>query len=222
MGESANINVEDLEPANQYHRRFVPLGDKIKVLQDFSKLTLAEQNLAYEDVHGVAELVKETPELIEKACHDLLQHLSETDYPNKASYLKALEKGSGYVHSTKMLLAWLRCDRFDIPASAQRYVNYWALVDMVFGESNLGRDILLSDLPSGSVEHLKSYSHIQFLSQRDAAGRAIQFLDPFQLAKMYSGSPADENICVSDVTLRYLIVCYFSLFSLCFFTCSTW
>ena len=74
-----------------------------------------------------------------------------------------------------MRLAFLRCDRFDCKEAAERYIKYYDLIQHLFGENVLGRDILLSDLGRREMNALKE-GHIQFLPQRDAAGRAIQFL----------------------------------------------
>lgn len=167
-----------------------------RIRNDLSTLTLQERNLAYEDVHGVAKPIEETAELLATSLREMKDCLAGGLFPNQSSYLKALKQNPAYVLDDKMLLVWLRCDRFDPDKAAIRYVNYYELKERAFGESCLARDITQADLSPKERNHLRQ-GHIQILLQRDSAGRAIQFLDPLELMKMYNGTIEEELVCVS-------------------------
>lgn len=191
----------DLLPDNRFYLKeaFECHADGVRIITEKlaqTELTLEERNLAYEEIHGVAPPIVETDDFVVRSLEALKTALTTTDFANKASYDRAVQKAPEYVHSRKMLLAFLRCDRFDIAAAAKRCVNYYALIEKVFGPDLLGRDIKLSDLDPASIRHLHESTHIQFLKQRDTiAGRMIQLLDPIYLMKMYSGSLEQELLC---------------------------
>jgi len=184
-------DIEELEAS----RLETPGNCDVDIVLQEEEMTLQERNEAYEDVHGVGKAVEETPELLSNSLEEMKDCLSATDHPDKKSYLIALQKNNDYVLSDRMLLPFLRCDRFEITKATKRYFKYYAMIERVFGQEALGRDLLLTDLTPEQQQHFVDEAHVQFLRQRDSMGRAIQFIDPMILMRMYNG-PVEEEISV--------------------------
>mmetsp|Transcript_9214 Transcript_9214/g.17591 ORF Transcript_9214/g.17591 Transcript_9214/m.17591 type:complete len:154 (-) Transcript_9214:1467-1928(-) len=108
----------DILPDN----RFGSLADCIRVITD-----------------GVSAPLVETEEFVSRSLQAIQETLPTQQYANGESNVRAVEKSSAHVHSRKMLLAFLRTDRFDVKATAQRCVNYYGLIGQVCGTELLER-----------------------------------------------------------------------------------
>lgn len=163
---------------------------EVDIAKELTELSTQERNQIYEDVHGVDRPIEETPELIEKC---LAQMQIEIDKLNNSSnnnttlaetmetYNLALQKDKKYVEDPAFRLVFLRCDRFQPQHAAKRYVKYYHRVKYLFGEDALCRALTFEgDLGKEEQAELRE-GHVQFLSQRDSAGRMVHFLDPIKL-----------------------------------------
>jgi hypothetical protein len=178
----------------------------VNLVEEWNQLSIEERNQVYEDVHGVVKDIPETPELLESSLAELQVELDKRSRARRltgssssggggSSYDLALAKGRSFVENPTFRLAFLRCERFDIENAAQRYLNYFDLVQYLFGDELLGREVTMDDLGPKETKELRN-GHIQFLLQRDSAGRAIQFLDPIALMEIYSLDEDNEKIHV--------------------------
>lgn len=134
------------------------------------QLSMKEREEVFHDIHGVAEIVEETPDF----CASRLEQL-ELDLlriPDKDAYNQARAKSPEYVTSRKSGLMFLRAARFDTREAADRMVRYYKEKLLVFGSEPLARDICLTDLSSDAMACLET-GYRQLLPGRDRAGRAI-------------------------------------------------
>ena len=148
-----------------------------RVANELNQLSMKEREDVFHDIHGVADIVEETPELLEKSLLCIQQELDKIiSQPKKkqacAAYLLAKEKNPQYVLNPKFLVTFLRSESFDAPKAARRLLKFLQEKLALFGPEKVGRNILLTDLDSRDLKSLES-GFMQLLPARDRAGRAI-------------------------------------------------
>ena len=147
----------------------LPQADKI-LAESLNDLSLEEREKVYEDIHGISDSIKETPELLEKALLDLDVELSIIK--EKAAYEKALKASTDYVTDVSFRIRFLRADLYDSKKAASRMVRYFETKSELFGDERLALPIRLADLTDLEVAFLKRGS-FQVLHSRDTKGRAV-------------------------------------------------
>lgn len=140
------------------------------IAEELSKLSLKERELAYEDLHGVSDVVEESPQLIEMSIgllHEALNNISD-----KQAYNEASRQSNEYIWHRKFCLKFLRAAQFDPVSAAARMVEYFRVKLDLFGKEKLSQDITLEDLGADGMEALK-FGVQQMLPTRDSKGRAV-------------------------------------------------
>jgi hypothetical protein len=139
--------------------------------QELNRMNLKQRELLYEEIHGVDEIVHETP-------HFLNEKLVAFEYAircisQKPAYELAAEISPQFVSDLRFRLMFLRVeDAFDANKAAMRCVNYMEEKHSLFGTEPLTRRLFLSDLSENDMVCLKSGA-LQVLPQRDRAGRPL-------------------------------------------------
>lgn len=143
--------------------------DSIMALE-LNSMSFQERGLAYEEIHGVDDIVAETPEFVAEK----LAALDEALFciKNKPAYDQAVQANREYVKGHKFRLMFLRSERFNCEKAASRLVNFVEGKLQYFGPDSLGRPILFRDLDRDDVAALKT-GYVQLLPSRDSAGRLI-------------------------------------------------
>jgi len=114
----------------------------------------------------------------------LEEELAKQSPEARISLDQAEAKCPGLVRSDEHRLAFLRCEQFNTSKAAIRLVNYWDTRIELFGE-NAFSDLTLKGLLKEDIESLQlGFTHL--LAGKDAAGRAIIFVDPTCLDKVIS------------------------------------
>eukprot|EP00980_Cylindrotheca_fusiformis_P030810 scaffold25454_cov127-Cylindrotheca_fusiformis.AAC.1 len=140
------------------------------IAEELSKLTLQEREKAYEDVHGVSNLVEESPELIEKCLLELQCQLDLNE--NSFAYNLAKRLSEKYVSNQKLQLQFLRATLFDPKRAALRMVRYFDMKLELFGAENLAKTISFEDLGEDAMNAVRQ-GPIQVLPSRDNQGRVV-------------------------------------------------
>jgi hypothetical protein len=140
--------------------------------KELNQLSMKEREEVYHDIHGVAEIIEETPEFVEIKLKELELELAKI--PIKKAYNQAKEKSPEFVTSIRNCLMFLRADRFDATEAAARMVRYYEEKLHLFGPERLARDLRMKDLKEEERSSLES-GYVQLLPGRDRAGRAIIF-----------------------------------------------
>jgi hypothetical protein len=141
------------------------------ISQAMNKLSVQERDHAYEDMHGVSAMVQETPELIATTLKQMEQSLDKIFF--KPVYDLAISSGGDYVRDPKLLLMFLRADRFDPELAAKRMIKFldWKL--KLFGHDKLCQwHIGLDDLDDDAKFMVES-GIMQILPSRDSRGRVV-------------------------------------------------
>lgn len=172
------------------------------IASQLNQLSMNERNFVLQDIHGVADLVVESPSLVKESLQQLKEALNArrtsivanttntTQNPPpptalmevmQQQYLLSIDHSSPNGcpindddDDDAFLLSFLRADQFDVPKAADRLVRYWEEKRNLFGgnNNNSNRNIRLDDLDDESMECLEC-GRMQLLPRRDRAGRAV-------------------------------------------------
>ncbi len=142
------------------------------IAKELAALSVADREKVFFDLHGVSEEVIETPAMIQESLQ-LLQKELET-MESSHGYKKAIAMHPSYVQSQKLLLKFLRADRFDPCAAAKRLTKFFDLKLELFGEDLLAKDITQDDLDYQDLDSLYNGMGMD-LPVRDPAGRLVYF-----------------------------------------------
>jgi hypothetical protein len=157
--------------------------------RELNSLSLQERNTVLECIHGVDDVIKETPEMIEsklaefqEALDRFEQGVSDDDNPSNITniseaavhaYRQAQSLSEEYVKNRKFRLMFLRAEVFDAPLAAQRMLIYLEEKLFRFGPERLTRSLTSKDLSPQSRKMNTTLGVQQLLPERDSAGRAI-------------------------------------------------
>jgi hypothetical protein len=145
------------------------------IAQQMSHLSVQDREKAYMDVHGVSDLVEETPEMVEGG---LVQLESEILlFKDRAAYDLAESMDPTYTRNRDLRLAFLRTELFDSQQAALRLIRHFQTKLDLFGRDRLVMDITQDDLDKDDMDVLyRGYG--RFLSATDRAGRIINLVVP--------------------------------------------
>lgn len=138
--------------------------------EDMNSLSLQERDVLYEEIHGVASWMEETPLFVSTSLAALDDELAKIK--NKPAYDQAMIMNPDYVQDPEFCLQFLRAKSFHAPKAAAQLVSHLEIKQEVFGSHKLCEHIGFSDLHEEDREMLKTGAY-QFIKTRDRAGRAI-------------------------------------------------
>lgn len=140
------------------------------VARDMNELSGKEREQVLHDIHGVVDIPNETPLKLEEKLAELEAEIQRI--AAKSAYQRAHTVSETYVNDRSFRLKFLRADRFDAKSAARRLVSFFEQKLIIFGPDKLVKDITIDDLDHDDLAVLKN-GHMQFLPQRDMAGRTI-------------------------------------------------
>jgi hypothetical protein len=140
------------------------------VAKQMARLSMADREEVYYDLHGVSKDVDETPSMVHQKLHQLGQELDHMT--KKDAYEVARSINPVYVLNVEFQLKFLRAERFDAKKAALRLARHFQAKLDLFGEGKLAQDITQDDLDQDDMEALYSGCS-QSLPLRDRAGRLV-------------------------------------------------
>ena len=150
---------------------------------DLNQMSARDRERVYEDIHGAAAQIEETPELVERSLNQLEEEIRKI--PHKAAYDLAASRDLRYVTNRKFRLKFLRAERFDPAGAAKRLVGNMQWKLDLFGSDKICRDIQLDDLDPDAVSNVKG-AWQQVFPTRDSRGRAIFFCNTFRVRQDFA------------------------------------
>jgi hypothetical protein len=145
--------------------------------KELNRLSLAEREKAYYDLHGVADVIEETPVGIDKSLADLEDEICKLE-DNKNAYEMAKKVNPEYICGRQFRLKFLRAGRFVPKDAATRLVGFLEEKFKLFGPKPLARELLLSDLNQDDMVLLRA-GYFSVVPLTDSAGRVIPVMIPF-------------------------------------------
>lgn len=144
-----------------------------ELAKELNQLSVADRQRVFDDIHGVSELSKETPELFNHSLGGLNAALSRArTRPNAAAFNHAVSENTAFVFRRNFLLQFLRCENFDVEKAAIKMVDFFEVKAELFGFDKLSRDITLKDFSKTDLKFIKT-GVVQLLPTRDQAGRVV-------------------------------------------------
>jgi hypothetical protein len=133
--------------------------------------------------------VVENKEQIDKRLNEFQDEINSIR--EKAAYEVAEGQSKSYVHDRAFRLSFLRSCEYNGKKAARLLVEQMETKRHLFGDEVMGRDIRLSDLAPDDMATLRS-GGIQFLRERDSAGRLVVYINmaslKFKEAKSFVSS----------------------------------
>eukprot|EP00980_Cylindrotheca_fusiformis_P019168 scaffold6501_cov98-Cylindrotheca_fusiformis.AAC.2 len=143
---------------------------------ELEKLSLEERERVYEDVHGVSDVIQETPELVANCLEQMDREIDLIK--NKDAYKQAKLQSSNLLINRKFRMAFLRSTLFNPKMAALYLVEYFSYKQEILGTEQLAKcRITLEDLGPAATRILKLGS-FQVLPNRDSKGRAVVVFSP--------------------------------------------
>ena len=138
------------------------------IARAMNALSVGERETCYEELHGVADHVRESPEFLEEKLAEFDQ--ATLIVKNKPAYDRAFDRCPEYVESERT--KFLRSENYDPAKAAKRMVNFFQAKLELWGEDSLHRPIRMSDFSEDDKVAFES-GVAQLLPSRDSAGRAV-------------------------------------------------
>jgi hypothetical protein len=160
-----------------YPRRNKVLKVESSLAKELNRLSLAERDQAYYDLHGVADVIEERPEFVDKCLADLEGEICKLE-DNKNAYEMAKKVNPEYICGRGFRLQFLRAERFVPKNAATRLVGFLEEKLKLFGPKPLARELLLSDLSQDDMVLLRA-GYLSIVPLTDSAGRVMSFMVPF-------------------------------------------
>jgi hypothetical protein len=157
------MSIQDVENIN-------PKLSETLIAKEMHRLSMEERDDVLHDIHGVADILEETPAFVENCLHQLDQELSSIPY--KPAYEQALVMSPDFIGDRRLCLMFLRAARFEPANAARRMVAYFEHKLNLFGPDKLTKKIRIDDLDDDTVACLNT-GYMQILPGRDRAGRAV-------------------------------------------------
>jgi hypothetical protein len=145
--------------------------------KELSRVSFAEREKAVFDLHGVADVIEETPEFVDKCLSDLEDEICKLE-DNKIAYEMAKKVNPEYICGQELRLKFLRAERFLPKNAATRLVGFLEEKLKLFGPKPLARELSLSDLSQDDMVLLRA-GFFSIVPLTDSAGRVMSFVVPF-------------------------------------------
>jgi hypothetical protein len=126
-----------------------------------------------EEVYGSEIIMPETDTMLQEGTALIAQALQDIPDTDKLAYLEALERAPELVERESGPVAFLRCEKFNIWAAAQRLVKYWNVRKKVFGEERAFLPMTQTGAMLEDMEYLKKGLWLKVAD--DAFGRTVVY-----------------------------------------------
>lgn len=167
-------NIRSADPPSEFSDGVQPEHDEVlkSIASQVNNLTLAEREEALFDIHGISPIEQETKEALDvslKEMNDLLTQ--KIDYSYAKAFKLAESQDKEYARSRKLLLKFLRCEKYDAASAVSRLLSFFEHKLRLFGKERLCKEITQQDLNENDMKCLFN-GHFQLLPTRDHIGRA--------------------------------------------------
>jgi hypothetical protein len=193
-------------------RRAQEKDDPVSMIaQAMNSLSVGEREQVYEDVHGVADQVTETPELIQQKLFEF--DLAIASIRDKPAFEQAVAMNPLFVQSER--IKFLRSENYDAVKASRRMVNFFKAKLELWGEDKLHRQIVLTDLSHDDRATLES-GVAQVLPFRDRSGRPVIFASIREFSshfKTYQNLVSMAMLILKNLTLSELTQHHIMLFA---------
>jgi hypothetical protein len=154
----------------------------VLLAQELYKLSFEEREKVFSDVHGVSDVIDETPQLLAESLAGFNKALQAASMDNdknndknnnKSVYDLAKEQDENYVKALDFQLKFLRADNFNPVKAAARMLKYLEAKQKLFGSDKLTKNITLNHDFSAEDLQVARSGLGSLLPLRDRTGRLV-------------------------------------------------
>jgi hypothetical protein len=157
-------------PFRMEKRKFDTSLEESLLVEQLNKMSMQERLKIEEEVHGVADRIYEDPTEMAKLLERMDRELRKIK--KKQAYDKATFLSPAHVKDPKLLMRFIRSERYDPVKAAIRMIKYFELKLELFGPDRLVKDITFEDLDSEAQAVIAS-GRIWFTRHKDRSGRGV-------------------------------------------------
>jgi phage-related protein len=150
--------------------------DDAMLAKELNELSVQERERVMEELHGVADIIKETSELVQTSCEQLTKELQKLSKTKRRALVRALFLKPSLEKDIPFKLLFLRADSFDAAKAAVRMCKYFEHKLELFGADKLVKRITLEDMNEDDMAAVHTGA-VTILPQKDQAGRLIWFIN---------------------------------------------
>jgi len=145
------------------------------LVEEMNGLSVREREMVYEEVHGVATIIEESPDFVAKKVQAMKDEIDKIPKRQRRALDRALFLRPSLRTDEKNYLLFLRATRFDPITAAGLMSRHYEHKLLLFGESMLVRSVTMDDL--SDVERAKFFSApCMLLPSRDRSGRGVYLM----------------------------------------------
>lgn len=171
---------------------------------EMNALTFQERQEIVEEIHGVVEVIPETPEFIDSKIKDMVESLEYIPSHEKDAWQRAVFLRPSLAHDRRWFLTCLRARRFKPREAARLLANYYENKRKLFGDELLPHRVTWKDLTPQEKHILAGDRAYQVFSHREKTGR------PIVLIRFYQWDVNSPAAC--KALLRAMVYTYSSFF----------
>jgi hypothetical protein len=136
-------------------------------------IAIEEREAGLYDMHGITAAIEECPEALDKSLREMNSILTrKIDWKQASAFKLAESQSTAYARDRKLLLMFLRCEKYNAEAAVTRMLAFFQHKLRLFGHEKLCKEaITQADLNAEDMESLAA-GYFQLLPHRDHAGRA--------------------------------------------------
>jgi len=113
---------------------------------ELNALSFSERQAMEEDIHGVAEVIQERPELVTAKIEEMLQALAKIDPQRRQAWDRAIFLRPALMEDRRLHLMFLRARRFRANDAAELQCAYFRAKRDLFGDELLIHRITWNDV----------------------------------------------------------------------------
>mmetsp|Transcript_20681 Transcript_20681/g.58899 ORF Transcript_20681/g.58899 Transcript_20681/m.58899 type:complete len:545 (+) Transcript_20681:480-2114(+) len=156
----------------EVRRKKAKISDPDRLIaEELNSLSLESRTRNFEEIHGVATLIEETEESIQRDLELLDEKLDKLR--KRGAYDTALFLSPKFVKDPKFRLSFLRSEEFNIDKAAIRMINYFRAKHLLFGDDALVRTLTMKDLDDIDKEYMRLGAVQITPDMRDRRGRYV-------------------------------------------------
>ena len=125
----------------------------------------------FQEIHGIRPLPRETPEFVQERHCSMQRALDNISRSKRKAYNLALEMNPSYVQDLELRTRFLRCEMWDAPKAATRFVKHFQQKMDLFGKELLCKTIRQKHLSPDARQAVMEGS--SQMPARDSRGRLV-------------------------------------------------
>lgn len=148
--------------------------DDATLAQELNALSVHEREQIYEEIHGIATIIDETPDIVASSLHQMRQELALIPRRKRGALDRAMFLRPSLTTDDNFHLMFLRACRFDPKGAATKMHRYFTNKLELFGEDKLTKTITLDDLDAKDMRILRQ-GVTQFIPVNEERGVIGQY-----------------------------------------------